>query len=85
MTWMLLVSVAAAFFLPKAMDGLSEDERRSLEEQMKTTNPTSMLKDLMGGDTRTDGAGGRGGGSEGQKGGSRRKKIQSGGEGKKQS
>jgi len=73
MTWMLFVSVAAAFFLPKAMDSMSEEEKKALEEQMKTTNPTAMLQDLMGG-------GGAGGGAGG--GGSGKKK--GGGEGKKQ-
>jgi len=73
MTWMLFVSVAAAFYLPKAMDSMSEEEKKALEEQMKTTNPTAMLQDLMGGGA---GAGAGGGGSGKKKGG--------GGEGKKQ-
>lgn len=67
MTWMLFVSVAAAFFLPKAMDSMSEDEKKALEEQMKTTNPTAMLQDLMGGGGGAGTGAGVGGGGSGKK------------------
>lgn len=46
MTWMLLLSVLVAFYMPKMMDGLTEEEKARLQEQ---SNPSALFQELLGG------------------------------------
>ncbi len=65
---MLLVSVLVAFYMPKMMEGLSEEERAKLQEQ---SNPQALFQELLGGGgagaaaARPAGGGGGGGGGSG--------------------
>lgn len=73
------VSVAVAFYFPKMLSGMDEDEKRALEEQMKHSNPSSLMQELLGG----GGAGGAQRGGAGG-GGQRGTVAEGGGEGKRQ-
>lgn len=46
MTWMLLVSVVVAVYMPKMMDGLTEEEKERLNTQ---SNPSTLFQELLGG------------------------------------
>lgn len=58
MTWMLLLSVLVAFYMPKMMDGLTEEEKARLQEQ---SNPSALFQELLGGGGGGGGAAGAGG------------------------
>lgn len=47
MTWMLLVSVGVAVFMPKMMEGLTEEEKARLNAQ--SSNPSALFQELLGG------------------------------------
>jgi hypothetical protein len=54
MTWMLLLSVAVAFYMPRMMDGLTEEEKAALQQQ---SNPQALFQELLGGGGGTAAAG----------------------------
>lgn len=73
MTWMLLVSVLVAVYMPSMMDGLSEEEKARLNAQ---SNPSALFQELLGG-----GGGGGTGGAGGAAGGGARPAAGGGGGG----
>jgi len=40
---------AAAYFMPKMMDGMDETQKKEMQDQMKGSDPSELMKNMFGG------------------------------------